>query len=179
MNLTGFVRLHWSFSMLWVQIAKMSSMNMIHSIGIRLLGAFWRSFLSNMAINKIIDASLALLGIIIDHYKHNIHDTEHKLQHRTEQLKTKCDEDTAQRILKKTDKIFMKYITRALLTTNKTTKRLKRLQNTNTHSKHTTTHNTTTHTKTRQTNKQTNKSQKPHKQPTTKSKTKQTTKNLC
>ena len=30
----------WSFSMPWVQIANMSSMNLIHSIGMRLLGAF-------------------------------------------------------------------------------------------------------------------------------------------
>ena len=98
------------------------------------------------------DASLALLDIITDHHKHSINDTEHKLQHRTEQLKTKCDEDTAQKILNKTDEIFMKYMTRALLTTNKRLKN--KLQNTNTHPKHTTPHNTATHTKTRQTNKQ-------------------------
>ena len=99
--------------------------------------------------NTLTDASLVLLDITIDHHKHSIQDTQHKLQHRTEQLKKKCDENTAQRLLNKTDTLFMKYTTRSLMATNKTTKRLKRLQNTGTQSKHTTPHNTSTHTKTK------------------------------
>ena len=46
-----YVRNCWSFSMPWVRIANMSCMNLIHSIGMRLLGAFWRSFLSSIAMN--------------------------------------------------------------------------------------------------------------------------------
>ncbi len=98
--------------------------------------------------NTLTDASLVLLDITIDHHKHSIQDTQHKLQHRTEQLKKKCDENTAQRLLNKTDTLFMKYTTRSLMATNKTTKRLKRLQNTGTQSKHTTPHNPSTHTRT-------------------------------
>ena len=44
--------------------------------------------------NTLTDASLTLLDITIDHYKQDIQDTQHKLQHRTEHLRMKCDQDT-------------------------------------------------------------------------------------
>ena len=41
--------------------------------------------------NTLFDASLALLDITIDHHKQCIQDIQHKLQHRTDHLKSKCN----------------------------------------------------------------------------------------
>ena len=105
--------------------------------------------------NTLFDASLALLDITIDHHKQCIHDIQHKLQHRTEHLKSKCDTDTAQQLLDKTDALFLKYTTRTLLNTKKSTKRLKRLHTADTPHKHTNSQATNTTTTPNETNRQT------------------------
>ena len=69
--------------------------------------------------NTLTEASFALLNITIDHHKHCIDDTKRKLQHRTQQLKLKCNEDTAQQIIEKTDSLFLKYTKRALINRQK------------------------------------------------------------
>ena len=76
--------------------------------------------------NILKEASLALLDITID--QHCNDDTKHKLQHRTQQLKLKCKEDTAQQIIEKTDSLFLKYTKRALINRQKKppTKRIKK-----------------------------------------------------
>ena len=80
--------------------------------------------------NTLTEASFELLNITIDHHKHCINDTKHKLQHRTQQLKLKCNEDLAQQIIEKTDSLFLKYTERALINAQKkTTKRIKRINN--------------------------------------------------
>ena len=82
--------------------------------------------------NILTNASLDLLDTTIDYHKHCIQDTQYKLQHRIDELKKRCDDDTAQKLINKTDTLNMKYTERSLLALNKTTKRLKRLENTST-----------------------------------------------
>ena len=82
--------------------------------------------------NILTNASLDLLDTTIDYHKHCIQDTQYKLQHRKNELKKRCDDDTAQTLINKTDTLYMKYTERSLLALNKTTKRLKRLENTST-----------------------------------------------
>ena len=82
--------------------------------------------------NILTNASLALLDTTIDYHKHCIQDTQYKLQHRKNELKKRCDDDTAQKLINKTDMLYMKYTERSLLALNKTTKRLERLENTST-----------------------------------------------
>ena len=61
----------------------------------------WENILSN--------ASLALLGPTIDCHKHCIQDTQYKIQHRTNELKKRCDDDLVQKLITKTDTLYMKY----------------------------------------------------------------------
>ena len=80
--------------------------------------------------NILLNASLALLYTTIDYHEHCIQDTQYKLQHRTNELKKRCDEDLAQKLLTKTDTLYMKYTERSLLALNKSTKQPKRLEST-------------------------------------------------
>jgi hypothetical protein len=80
--------------------------------------------------NILLNASLALLDTTIDYHEHCIQDTQHKLQHRTNELKKRCDEDLAQKVLTKTDTLYMKYTERSLLAFKKSTKQPKRLEST-------------------------------------------------
>ena len=85
------------------------------------------------------EASRTLLDITIDHHKQCINDTRYKLQHRIQQLKLKCNEETALQIIEKTDSLFLKYTKRALINAQiKPTKRIKRVHETQPkHNKHT------------------------------------------
>ena len=106
--------------------------------------------------NILTNASLDLLDTTIDYHKHCIQDTQYKLQHRIDELKKRCDDNTAQKLINKTDTLYMKYTERSLLALNKTTKRLKRLENTSTRKAQTANNRPQVkHTKTKSKNKKT------------------------
>lgn len=96
--------------------------------------------------NTLTDASLALLDITIEHQHQTIQDLTMKIKHRTNQLKLKCDENTAQQIIEKTDSLHIKYTKRTILNMQKSTKKLKKAgkkqtQSPSTHSKSTSNNN--------------------------------------
>ena len=76
--------------------------------------------------NTLSDASLALLDIIFEHHQHSIEDIKNKIQHKTTQIQTKCDKTTAERIIHKTDLVYLKHTERSIHKISKTTKKLKK-----------------------------------------------------
>ena len=68
--------------------------------------------------NIISNDSLDLLDTTIDYHKHCIQDTQYKLQHSTNELKKRCDDDLAQKLITKLDTLYMKYTERSLLALN-------------------------------------------------------------
>ena len=73
--------------------------------------------------NTLSDASLALLDIIIEHHQQSIEDIKNKIQHKTTQIQTKCDKTTAERIIHKTDLVYLKHTERSIHKISKTTEK--------------------------------------------------------